>query len=114
MGLFWTSESDRIIEQVENTAGEINRYLSKLQTSLMTNNGATHNNINELYDIDNNLANLQIKMTNLLSQLSPSKQSGITVSWIDGRHFPLVMWQMSYNAAIAKLKYAIQLYGQSI
>ena len=116
MGLFWISESesDLIIEQVENTAGEINRYLSQLQTSLIANDGATNQNIQELRKIHDNLYDLQLKMTNLLSKLSASKQSGVRLPWIDGRYYPLFMWQLSYNAAVAKLEYAIHNYSANI
>jgi hypothetical protein len=51
MGLFWKSESDYIVEDVQDLVGRINKQLSALQDTLVANNGATTNNIIELGEI---------------------------------------------------------------
>ena len=114
MGLFWKSESDYIVEDVQDLVGQINRQLSALQDTLVTHNGATNENIIELGEIHELLANLQNQMESKINRLSSSKQAKLMVPWIDGRYFPYVMWAMSYNMAVNKLRMAVQRYANSI
>ena len=110
MGLFWKSDSDRIIEQVQELVGRINQTLLSLQNSLVANHGATDNNIFELNLISENLLKQQNQLNELLANLTDSQQMKTSVAWIDGRYFPLPMWMMSYNAAVGKLQYALKKY----
>lgn len=114
MGLFWKSDSDYIIEEVQEIVGQINRQLLVLQDTLVANNGATINNIIELGEIHERLANLQNQLESKVNQLSSSKQAKLMVPWMDGRYFPYVMWAMSYNMAVNKLRLAVQRYANGI
>lgn len=114
MGLFWKSESDRIIEEIQDQVGSINRTLNLLQNSLITHNGASCDNIDELYNINENLQKQRLKLEGVVNRLASSKLPNVMVPWIDGRYFPIIMWMMSYNAAVGKLKYAIQQYAKTI
>ena len=110
MGLFWKSDSDRIIEQIQDKVGEINRNLLTMQNSLIANNGASDANITELNLMSERLLQYQNELNNLIQQLSPSKQNSFGVPWIDGSYSQLFPWMMSYNAAVAKLQYALKEY----
>ena len=114
MGLFGKSDSDYIIEDIQDLVGQINRQLSTLQDTLVANNGATNENIIELGEIHERLANLQNQVEAKVNQLSSSKQAKLTVPWMDGRYFPYVMWAMSYNMAVNKLRMAVQRYANGI
>lgn len=114
MGFFWKSDSDYIIEDVQELVGQINRQLSALQDTLVANNGATSENIVELGEIHERLAKLQNQVESKVNQLSSSKQAKLMVPWIDGRYFPYAMWVMSYNMAVNKLRIAVQRYANGI
>lgn len=110
MGLFWKSESDKIIEQIQEKISHSNHYLLKLQDSLIANNGASDANIDELNYISDRLLQQQNDLNNLLQRLSPSKQNSFGVPWIDGSYSSLFAWMMTYNVAVAKLQHALKKY----
>lgn len=114
MGLFGKSDSDYIIEDIQDLVGKINRELLTMQDSLVANHGATHDNIVELSEIHERLAKLQNQVEAKMDQLSSSKQAKLMVPWIDGRYFPFTMWAMSYNMAVNKLRMAVQKYANNI
>ena len=110
MGLFWKSDSDRIIEQIQAKVSYINHHLLKLQNSLIANNGASDANIDELNYICERLLQQQNDLNNLLQRLPPSKQNSIGVPWVDGSYSSLFAWMMTYNVAVAKLQHALKKY----
>ena len=114
MGLFWKSDSDYIIEDIQDLVGKINQELLTMQDSLVANNGASPNNIVELSEIHERLAKLQNQVEAKMAQLSSSKQAKLMVPWIDGRYFPFTMWALSYNMAVNKLRMAVQKYANNI
>lgn len=114
MGLFWKSDSDYIIEDVQDLVGQINRQLSALQDTLVVHNGPTDDNIVEIGDIFNRLMSLQNRLEVKFNELPPSKQSKVNVPWVDGRYFPYVMWVMSYNMYVNRIKMAVQKYANGI
>ncbi len=114
MGLFWKSDSDYIIEDIQDLVGKINRELLAMQDSLVANNGASNNNIAELIKIPERLAPLMKQVESKVDRLSSSKQAKLMVPWIDGRYFPFGMWAMSYNMALQKLGMAVQMYAEGV
>lgn len=114
MGFFWKSDSDYIIEDIQELVGQINQKLTTLQESLVANNGPSDENIVLIGNIFEQMAPLQNQVEDKFNQLSSSKQSKVMVPWVDGRYFPFAMWAMSYNMYIRRIQAGIKKYANNI
>ncbi len=108
MGLFWKTSSDYLVEEIQELVGQTNRQLAAMSDSLVANNGISYSNMQEISDISERLTHLFSQVESKVNQLPSSKQSSLTVPWIDGRYFPFAMWAMSYNMAINRLRIAFK------
>ncbi len=110
MGLFWKTETDRQIEEIQDIVGQINVYLIKIEKSLVANNGMNSSNADILLGYMDSINNLTQKTNSIYERIPDSKKSRVNVPWIDGRYFHYAMYMMSIMAASRKVEYAFKLY----
>ena len=110
MGLFWKTESDRIIEEIQDAAAQINMYLRKIEQSLMANDGANNGNIENLARWAQVIGSHMTKANALFEGLSDSNKRKADVPWVDGRYFHYSLYVMSVISALNKVEYAIKRY----
>ena len=110
MGLFWKSESDRIIEEIQDITARVNMYLRQIEQSLIANDGASSNNINDLVNWSQSIAPFMVKANNLYEGLCDKGKRNTDVPWVDGRYFHYSLYVMSVISALNKVEYAIKHY----
>lgn len=110
MGIFWKTETDRQIEEVQDIAGQINVYLAKIESSLLANNGVNSSNANIVSNYMDCINNLIQKSNFIYGMIPDSKRSRVNVPWMDGRYFHYAMYMMFISTVSKKVEYAFKLY----
>lgn len=108
MGLFGTSASDCIIEEIQDAVWQINLYVVQVQKALNDQTDLLQPipALDELIDQWESTIMPLIKKTNhLYDQLSSSKQTRVRVSWLDGQACSYAMWTMNVAYTFRRLEH---------
>lgn len=101
MGLFGNSNT---VNEIHREIGCINDYLRKMESCVNKHGGINLNNSEQIADYFVKTLKHQEQVQSLLNMLSEREQSKLSLCWMDGRYFPLYMWNGSYLMVMNQVK----------
>ena len=89
MALFGNSAT---ITEIHREIGIINDYIRKMESNINTNNGIHRHNVEVFTSYLVTMKSHKEKVEVLVNSLSDRELRNLTICWIDGKYFPLFMW----------------------